>query len=101
MGFQRAIVEMGRYPRKRAGSRKTIPRPRRAACRADRWQRVCRSPRRAEYATCRSEGQEAPAARSAQRSRHVEARETGKTFKGAIATTNSLNLIIGPRAECV
>src|SRR5215467_16373731 len=78
---------MGRPARKRAWHRKTLPRSRRATCRSDRRQGVCRSPRHAEHAACRIEGPKAPAVRFAQR--HVEARETGKTYKGAILTPNA------------
>src|SRR5260370_17719796 len=83
---------MDRYARKRAWYRKTLTGARRAARRSDRWQGICGSPRRAEYETGRIEGQEAPAAGSAQRSRHVEAPKSGKTFKGAIQTTNAFDL---------
>src|SRR5258707_10206866 len=83
---------MDRYARKRAWYRKTLSRSRRAARRSDRWQGICGSPRRAEYETCRIEGQEAPATGSAQRSWHVEARKRGKTVKGAIPTTNAFDL---------
>src|SRR5258707_1695194 len=83
---------MDRYARKRAWYRKTLSRSRRAARRSDRWQGICGSPRRAEYETGRIEGQEAPAAGSAQRSWHVEAPKSGKTFKGAIQTTDAFDL---------
>src|SRR5260370_28937223 len=83
---------MDRYAPKRAWDRTTLSRSRRAARRSDRWQGICGAPRRAEYETCRIEGQEAPAAGSAQRSQHVEAPKSGKTFKGAIQTTNAFDL---------
>src|SRR5258708_32844090 len=88
---------MDRYARKRAWYRTTLSRSRRAARRSDRWQGICGAPRRAEYETCRIEGQEAPAAGSAQRSQHGEAPKSGKTFKGAIQTTNAFDLSGVPR----
>jgi hypothetical protein len=48
---------------------------------------------RAEYAACSIESQKAGAARSPQRSQHVEAHKSGETFAAAIQTTNSFNLI--------
>src|SRR6266446_5275960 len=88
---------MGRYARKRAWNRKTLSRSRRAACRSDRWQGIRGSPRPAEYETSRIEGEEAPAAGSAQRPHHVEAPKSGKTFEGLIQTTNAFDLSRVPR----
>src|SRR5882672_3400635 len=88
---------MDRYARKRAWNRKTLSRSRRAACRSDRWQGICGSPPPAEYETSRIEGEEAPAAGSAQRPHHVEAPKSGKTFKGVIQTTNAFDLSRVPR----
>jgi hypothetical protein len=88
---------MDRYTPKRAWYRTPLSRSRRAARRSDRWQGICGSPRRAEYETCRIEGKEAPAAGPAQRSQHVEAPKSSKTFKGAIQTANAFDLSRVPR----